>query len=64
MLLLRLLPLDHWQGIVVMGYCPIARAQKFGETVIKILAQSTLRADNSQCATWCWPPLSICCSAC
>lgn len=46
--------LDHWQGIVVMGYCPIARAQKFGETVVKILAQSTLRADKTQCATWLW----------
>ena len=35
------------QEIVVMGYCPIARAQKFGEGIISILAQSTLRSDNS-----------------
>jgi hypothetical protein len=30
-----------------MGYCPIARAQKFGEGIVSILAQSTLRTDNS-----------------
>eukprot|EP01043_Picozoa_sp_COSAG02_P063673 COSAG02_NODE_9090_length_2334_cov_5.746404_2_plen_57_part_00 len=39
------------QEIVVMGYCPIARAQKFGEGIISILAQSTLRSDNSAYAT-------------
>ena len=30
-----------------MGYCPIARAQKFGEGIISILAQSTLRSDDT-----------------
>lgn len=41
-----------WQEIVVMGYCPIARAQKFGEGIIPLLAQSTLRTDSSsECAT-------------
>ena len=33
------------EEIVVMGYCPIARAEKFGFGIIKILSQSILKCD-------------------